>query len=619
MAITWLHISDLHFKTGDSYDPDTVLNSLVDSVKWFHDRNEKPLRPDFVFVTGDLAYSGKAIEYEAVSEFFDALIDAAGIDKSRLFVVPGNHDVDLTKREWLIRTLPNAETANRYFAPNQSLIHISHGQRAFVDWYNGYFKGIRIFPDKSSCGPVDAVDIDGCKIAILPLNSALFCAGKDDHEKLWLGRRALEREIKKLKGINADLKVALMHHPLDWLHDEERVNIDAKLSKVVDVVLRGHLHENNVVNTSGISGTVLHLAAGAAYQESSYPKRALFATVEEGQITVIPIHYVDSHSEVWVHDTALFPRDPGNKRSFPLPNVKGKCKAAPTDGPSGDRPSWAKESGRDKYGEWLTFALDVVVQKMRWIPPGRFLMGSPEDEPGRFMEEGPQHEVIIEKGYWLFDTPCTQALWQVVMGNNPSYFQSSSRPVENVSWNDVQEFLEKINQRISGLNLILPSEAQWEYACRAGTTTALYTGAIEILGERNAPTLDPIAWYGGNSGVGFDLDNGIDSKEWSEKQYPHEKAGTHPVGLKIANPWGLYDMLGNVCEWCDDHWHESYEGAPTDGTAWLGVGRKAGGVRVFRGGSWIGSARIVRAAYRSWDFPVFRSDYLGFRCARVSS
>ncbi|MBF0423511.1 MAG: formylglycine-generating enzyme family protein, partial [Magnetococcales bacterium] len=136
--------------------------------------------------------------------------------------------------------------------------------------------------------------------------------------------------------------------------------------------------------------------------------------------------------------------------------------------------------GRDRFGLWAEFVIGKARQKMRWIPPGRFMMGSPEDEPGRFEEEGPQHEVIIEKGYWLFDTPCTQALWQAVMENNPSRFQSPTRPVEQVNWDEIQEFLKKINQSISGLNLILPSEAQWEYACRAGTTTALYTGSIDI-------------------------------------------------------------------------------------------------------------------------------------------
>ena len=258
-----------------------------------------------------------------------------------------------------------------------------------------------------------------------------------------------------------------------------------------------------------------------------------------------------------------------------------------------------------------------VRQRLRWIAPGRFLMGSPEDEPGRHDDEGPQHEVTISRGYWLFDTPCPQALWQAVMGDNPSRFKSPQRPVEQVSWDDVQEFLTGINERVSGLALSLPSEAEWEYACRAGTTTALYTGDIEILGERNAPALDPIAWYGGNSGVGFDLEDGWDSAHWPEKQYDHKRAGTRPVGLKQPNEWGLSDMLGNVYEWCADHWHDSYDGAPADASAWLDAGAEAGADRVIRGGTWGDYARHVRSAFRFRYEPGFRDFILGFRCARV--
>ena len=250
-------------------------------------------------------------------------------------------------------------------------------------------------------------------------------------------------------------------------------------------------------------------------------------------------------------------------------------------------PSWADDWGIDAHGRWVMFSVSDadgtrVTQRMRWIPPGRFTIGSPDDEPGRFGDEGPQQEIAIASGYWLFDTPCTQALWQAVMGKNPSNFQSPTRPVEQVSFNDVRQFLRRINARIPGLNLSLPSEAQWEYACRAGTTAATYAGAMDMLSDYNAPVLDAIAWYGGNSGVEFELDNGYDSSDWPDKQYEHTKAGTHPVGQKAPNAWGLYDMLGNVWEWCADHWHDSYAGVPLDGSAWVDKRGAAG--RVIRGG-----------------------------------
>ena len=280
---------------------------------------------------------------------------------------------------------------------------------------------------------------------------------------------------------------------------------------------------------------------------------------------------------------------------------------------TGCPPEWASEWGQDRHGVFIAFTLGEVTQGLRWIPPGWFLMGSPADEAGRYDEEGPQHQVFITNGFWLFDTPCTQALWQAVMGENPSRFKSSQRPVEQVSWEDVQGFMQRINAHIPGLDLVLPTEAQWEHACRAGTDTALYTGPIEILGARNAPALDPIAWYGGNSGVGFELKEDHDSSDWPEMQYPNPRSGTHPVGEKQPNPWGLHDMIGNVWEWCADGLREYGEDYAIDPMGAL----NAGAARVLRGGSWYDYASLCRSAPRSGYQPDERSLIIGFRCARV--
>jgi len=294
------------------------------------------------------------------------------------------------------------------------------------------------------------------------------------------------------------------------------------------------------------------------------------------------------------------------------------------------RPDWASAIGRDGFGLFADLTMPAsssgeVTQRLRWVPPGRFMMGSPASEEGRSECEGPHHEVTLAMGFWLFDTPCTQALWDAVMSDNPSWFRSSTRPVEQVMFTEVQTFVTRLNERVRALDLCLPSEAQWEYACRAGTETATYGGAVQIRGRHNAPVLDAIAWYGGNSGVGFELENGRDSSRWTEKQYDHKRAGTRPVAQKAANPWGLYDMLGNVWELCADHWHESYEGAPKDGSAWIDVDGGAAS-RVIRGGSWHSHASNVRAAYRRSGDHVRRDDdhpgrvgRLGFRCARVQN
>ncbi|MCB0260786.1 MAG: formylglycine-generating enzyme family protein, partial [Calditrichaeota bacterium] len=279
---------------------------------------------------------------------------------------------------------------------------------------------------------------------------------------------------------------------------------------------------------------------------------------------------------------------------------------------TGCPPAWASGWGQDLHGIWLAFSYQDVEQRMRWIPPGQFMMGSPEGEAGRFSDEK-QHPVTLTRGFWLFDNPVIQALWKAVMGENPSRFQSDDRPVEQVSWETCREFMEKLNREMPGLELTFPSEAQWEYACRAGTTAATYIGDLEIVGHNNAPLLDEIAWYGGNSGVDFELDNGEDSSSWLEKQYDHQRAGTHPIGLKRPNPWGLYDMLGNVWEWCADWWQDDLDrDAVVDPT-----GPEKGDHRVYRGGGWGLSARYVRAASRFRVAPGIRLLNLGFRCARV--
>jgi len=245
------------------------------------------------------------------------------------------------------------------------------------------------------------------------------------------------------------------------------------------------------------------------------------------------------------------------------------------------RPPWATEIGRDTYGLWVIFEVKSVRQRMRWIPPGRFLMGSPPEEEGRLPGEGPRHEVQLTRGFWLFETPCTQALWQAVMRRNPSYFKGKNRPVEQVSWEACQTFLDKLHTQLPGLGVCLPTEAQWEYACRAGTATARYQ-----------EELDAIAWYADNS-----------------------NEETHAVGQKHPNAWGLYDMLGNVWEWCHDGRRDYAQETVVDP---LGP-TAAGADRVIRCGCWNRAAENVRAAFRGGGNPGGYSEGLGFRCASSGS
>ena len=282
---------------------------------------------------------------------------------------------------------------------------------------------------------------------------------------------------------------------------------------------------------------------------------------------------------------------------------------------------WAESFGRDRFGVWSSFRVQQSDTRLRWIPPGRFRMGSPKDEPGRFWDESPLTDVTHAEGFWLMDAPVTQALWDAVMGpkadsDHPNQFPDPERPVEMVSWHDAQDFLERLNGQIPGLDLRLPSESEWEYACRAGTETATYAGPMDIVGKRNAPILDEIAWYGGNSGVDFDLADGYDSSGWVEKQYPHERAGTRKVKQKQPNAWGCYDMLGNVWEWCAYESSDTNEDADPTGAPRPVSQEDGGRLLVLRGGGWNNFARNVRSACRDGDAPDGRHDFIGFRCAR---
>jgi formylglycine-generating enzyme required for sulfatase activity len=228
-------------------------------------------------------------------------------------------------------------------------------------------------------------------------------------------------------------------------------------------------------------------------------------------------------------------------------------------------------------GTYINGILTVsgVRYDMAAITAGEFLMGN--NSAGAYPDEQPAHTVRIAQSFRLGKTEVTQGLWQAVMGNNPSGFPNDSTyPVERVSWDDCQAFMQKLNQMVGGNHFRLPTESEWEYACRAGTMNDPYANG------------DDMAWYSINSG-----------------------RSTHPVGQKQAGPWGLFDMLGNVWEWCQD-WYAGYSnGNQTDPP-----GPASGSNRVYRGGSWSSDACVVRSTYRGGDEPPgYRSWRLGFRLA----
>jgi formylglycine-generating enzyme required for sulfatase activity len=300
--------------------------------------------------------------------------------------------------------------------------------------------------------------------------------------------------------------------------------------------------------------------------------------------------------------------------------------------PAGDAPFERLISEAESVVQFFNEELEVRNQALAltllWIPPGRFWMGSPETEPERRDSEGPQHLVQLQ-GFFMSQTPITQAQWREVAGwrerpgerwgrelkTDPSRFQSNeeqgekkvrllegesntdNRPVEQVSWLDAMEFCHRLSKR-TGRTYTLPSEAQWEYACRTGTTTPFHFG----------DTISPeLANYDENYAYAY-----ADGLKGIYREQPV------PVGMFPANAWGLHDMHGNVWEWCLDEWHKSYEGAPTDGRAWADAAQgekriESANNKLLRGGSWDLNPGDCRSATRRRLLPDLAGYDVGFR------
>ena len=244
-------------------------------------------------------------------------------------------------------------------------------------------------------------------------------------------------------------------------------------------------------------------------------------------------------------------------------------------------PSTAVAQASKGPREGQAWTMPDLNLEMAYVRPGTFTMGSVNGAD----EEKPQTRVTLTKGYWLGKTEVTKGQWEALMKSGPLNFTGADRPMEQVSWSDAMEFCRKLTEREhaagrlpEGYEYTLPTEAQWEYACRAGTT------------EDYAGNPDAMAWHHNNSGD-----------------------TTHPVGQKQANAWGLYDMHGNVWEWCLD-WYGNYPG----GSVRDPTGPASGVKRVYRGGGFFSSAQRCRSAFRGWNVPGARSPDLGLRLALSS-
>ncbi len=250
-------------------------------------------------------------------------------------------------------------------------------------------------------------------------------------------------------------------------------------------------------------------------------------------------------------------------------------------------PPWASSWGEDSQGLWLTISLQGIRLLFRWIRPSTFLMGAPQEESDGYFLPGKesQHEVTLSAGFWLAETAVPQVLWQAVMKSNPSGFGGPQHPVERVSWLDAQQFLRRLNNLIPNLRARLPTEAEWEYACRAGSSGPFSFGE-EITPEQ----------------VNYNA---------AEEEGRHCRRRTVAVRSLPANPWGLYEMHGNLWEWGHDSWQDDLGTEPVADPQ----GAAAGELRVVKGGSWACAAGYVRSATRDRHYADYSGGSIGFRLA----
>ena len=265
--------------------------------------------------------------------------------------------------------------------------------------------------------------------------------------------------------------------------------------------------------------------------------------------------------------------------------MKGDQTVATYSAQQADKVVFEEEGEEGQDGEAQAFTVNGVSFKMMPVEGGTFTMGATAEQQNPDSDEKPTHRVTLSS-YMMGETEVTQGLWQAVMGYTPTsgleqwssdYGMGTQYPAYFISWNDVQEFITKLNQ-LTGKTFRMPTEAEWEYAARGGSKSRGY----QYSGSNN---LDDVAWYWDNS-------------------------GSHPVKTKSPNELGLYDMSGNVWEWCSDRYGSYSSDAQTNPT-----GPSSGSYRVVRGGSWLNNARYCRVAYRNYNSPSIRSYYLGFRLA----
>jgi tetratricopeptide (TPR) repeat protein/3',5'-cyclic AMP phosphodiesterase CpdA len=323
--VTWLHISDTHFGKSDAhqYDENIVIESLLEDIG---ERIKKDgLKPDFIAVTGDLAFSGKSSQYELVCAFFEKLLSITDLRRERLFIVPGNHDVDrdlISHGAFSIsKDLISRQDTNKILtSPNdrQYLFARFKGYAKFVD---DYFKGHLVFDDDHYFY-TSPLDIGGHRLAILGLNSSWLAASDEDKTlKLVIGERQTRAALNAAKEVSADLKIALLHHPFDWIRAFDQSDSMALLLNKCDFILHGHLHKAATTSLSNPDGSAVIIAGGACYETRDHPNSYNFVKLDlETNTGIIYFReYVDEQGGFWAKGVRLYKNAPDGMYEFKLP------------------------------------------------------------------------------------------------------------------------------------------------------------------------------------------------------------------------------------------------------------------------------------------------------------
>ncbi len=622
-----LHLSDIHLGTIEQG------NIYYNQLQLDLTKNLKLATLNYLIISGDIANKSTKDEYEAAFNLINQIKGNFGLKDKQVIVTPGNHDLnwDLSEEAYSYvpkRKLPSILTDAYIPIETGALLRDEEEYKKRFDNFSEFYREVtgNAYPSNYEDQAILHTFTQD-RLLVLALNSAWQI---DHHytKRASINQVALGKALNNVNSSNYQdwLKIAIWHHPISG---QEMMNADFVEQLAVaeiELCLHGHIHQAIEGFHKYDDNRSLAIIGGGT-----------FGAPAKAQVTGIPLQYnlleldpspskatltvksrkKEKVDEAWSADARW--GDKEEPKAFYTIKLKHSLQQQPklVDIPTSpfefdtvkvDAKGEIKERNKKRAKQFIEELGNGVQLEMVEIPGGSFMMGTSPDDIEKVVAEykrydrseeqarrwvvweTPQHKVTIP-AFYIGKYQITQAQWKEIIGNNPSNFKGNDNlPVKTISWDEVIEFCKKLSEKTSK-TYRLPSEAEWEYACRAGSNTAF------AFGE----TINPeIVNYDGN-------------RPYGEAPKGEYRQKTIPVGsLGVANEFGLYDMHGNVWEWCQDHWHNDYADAPTDGSAWE-ISPSNNTSRVLRGGSYYFNAYYCRSAVRYWFAPDKRIDNFGFR------